>query len=98
MTIGQRLLKTSCKALEDLAEAEFSSAKILEACHVAAAKGFTRCEIKPTIPVDVSGTEAFSLVLKELKREWLELAWFTRSIPGEPTYKILEICWDKRQR
>lgn len=97
MTIGQKLMKTSRRALEDLAEAEFSVEKIVAACGEAALKGYMRCEIKPTIPVDLSSTEAMKTAISDLKKQWLELEWLPRGLPGEPPYKVLEVRWDPRK-
>ena len=94
MTIGQRLAKTARKALEELAAREFSRAKIEAACTEAAAKGFVSCEIRPSVPVDVSTSEHMTTLAEVLKKEWLQLTWIPRAMPGEPAYKILEIRWD----
>jgi enoyl-[acyl-carrier-protein] reductase (NADH) len=96
MTIGQRLLKTAGKALETLAEQEFSREKIVEACRTAAAKGFVQCQIRPSIPVDVSATEHMKALRAELQKEWLQLAWIPHAMPGEVPYKVLEVRWDRR--
>lgn len=96
MTIGQRLIKTALKALEDLAAREFSREKILVACQEAAAKGLTSCLIKPSLPVDVSQTEYIKILKPQLEKEWLQLTWLSHGLPGEPTYKVLEVRWAQR--
>lgn len=96
MTIGQRLMKTAAKALEELACREFGREVILKACHEAAAKGFTQCQVRPSIPVDVSTTYHIKALRKELEKEWLQLAWIPHALPGEPPFKILEVRWDAK--
>ena len=98
MTIGQRLLKTATKALEDLAEREFSREVILEACRDAAAKGFTSCRIRPSLPVDLATTEHMKVLRPELEKEWLQVAWIPHGMPGEPLYKVLEVRWEGATR
>jgi hypothetical protein len=97
MTIGQKLAETANKALETIAEDEFSRGKILEACRIAAAKGFMICEIAPSVPVDVSQTVAMKEITADLKKEWLELSWHLRALPGEVPYKILQIRWPSKK-
>lgn len=96
MTIGQRLMKTAAKALEELASREFSREVILEACREAAAKGFTYCQVRPSIPVDISATDHMKALRKEWEKEWLQLAWIPHALPGEPPFKILEVRWDAK--
>jgi len=97
MTIGQRLAKTARKALEDLAVREFGREKILESCRVAAAQGYMTCEIRPSIPIDVSTTDHAKTLLAELRKEWLQCAWIPYAVPGQPAYKILELRWDTQR-
>lgn len=97
MTIGQKLAKTAIEALETLAKTEFSRENIVEACRVAAMQGFMSCDIKPSVPVDVSQTAAIKDITTELKKEWLEMAWIARAVPGEPSYKILQVRWTARR-
>lgn len=65
-------------------------------CRDAAAKGFTYCQVRPSIPVDVSATDHMKALRQELEKEWLQLAWIPHALPGEPPYKVLELRWDKR--
>ncbi|WP_018902576.1 hypothetical protein [Rhizobium sp. 2MFCol3.1] len=95
MTIGQRLLKTATKALEELAKREFSRETVLEACRVAAAKGFMSCQMRPSVPVDLSNTTHAKELRAELEKEWLQLAWLPQGLPGETPFKVLEIHWGK---
>lgn len=96
MTTGQRLLKTAGRALEGLAEREFSKERILDACREAAAKGYMQCQIRPSIPVDISLTEHMKVLRPQLEKDWLQLAWIPHGMPGEIPYKVLEVRWDRR--
>lgn len=97
MTIGQKLVKTANEALEKLAGTEFSREKILEACHAAALQGLMTCNIKPSIAVDISHTASIKDTTAELKKEWLELSWIARAIPGELPYTVLQVRWTARK-
>lgn len=96
MTIGQRLLKTARKALEDLAAEEFSEKRLLEACQAAAGKGYLSCQVRPSIPVDVSETQHLKDVRAILQKQWIESSWIPYGLPGETPYKILELRWEGR--
>lgn len=98
MTIGQRLLKTASKALEDLAAREFSREAILSACRDSATQGFTSCRIRPSLPVDVTATAHMKALRADLEKERLQLAWIPHGMPGEPSYKVLEVRWEGAAR
>lgn len=97
MTIGQRLLKAADKALEELAAREFSRETVLEVCRAAAGKGFLQCQIRPSIPVDISSTEHMKALRLALEKDWLQITWIPHATPGEPPYKVLEVRWDKQR-
>lgn len=96
MTIGQTLAKTAAKALELMAENEFSRAKILEACNAAAAKGFMTCQMRPSVPVDLSKTKCLQALRAELEKERVDSSWIPHAMPGEPAFKVLELRWETR--
>lgn len=96
MTIGQRLAKTARKALEELAATEFSREKILESCRTAAARGFMSCQIRPSVPVDVSMTDHIKTMKADMENERVALTWIPHGLPGEIPYKVLEIRWEQK--
>lgn len=97
MTIGQKLAKVAHRALEDLAAEEFSRARVLNACQTAAAKGYLSCEIRPSVPVDISGTQHVKELAAFLQEQWIESSWNPQGLPGEPRYKVLQLRWEGRR-
>lgn len=94
MTVGQRLLATARKALQELVANEFNREVVLEACRKAAAQGFTSCQIRPSRPVDVTGDPSLQQLRAALEKERVSTVWIPVALPGERAYKILELRWD----
>jgi hypothetical protein len=94
MTWGQKFRKMSAKALEALAEKEFSEHVVLEACRERAVQGYHWCDIKPSLPLDVRKTEAVIAMLEALQKQQLRIEWNpVKEKPDGPPYMTLHIEW-----
>lgn len=97
MTWGQKFRKLSNQRLEELAETEFSDKAVLAICRERADLGFNWAEIRPSRPVNVSGTLAASAMRDALGKQQLRLEWVPIQEDPDPLrkYFALRVSWEK---